>query len=83
MEALSERIRIKQFEWKDAEARAFQRIKDAYRENQILILWNPDKQAWVHADASNYAIGSVISQWMTKDEGDRFYSIPESYYPRK
>jgi hypothetical protein len=62
MEALNEQIRAKRFEWKEKEEAAFQGIKNAYKDNQILILFDAEKQIWVHADASNYAIGSEISQ---------------------
>jgi hypothetical protein len=78
MEALNERIRAKRFEWNEAEAMAFQNVKNAYKENQILILGNPEKQAWVHADASNYAIGLVISQ-----EDDQGRRRPVLFYSRK
>ena len=62
MEALNERIREKQFDWKEKEELAFKDIKEAYRKNQILILFDGEKQVWVHADASNYAIGAEISK---------------------
>jgi reverse transcriptase-like protein len=28
----------------------------------LVVIFNPEKQIWIHADASNYAIGSEISQ---------------------
>jgi hypothetical protein len=62
MRVLNERIRTKQFDWKDEEKAAFKEVKDAYKEDQILMLFDEEKQIWVHADASDYAIGSVISQ---------------------
>jgi reverse transcriptase-like protein/integrase-like protein len=62
MEALNERIRKRQFDWSEEEETAFRDIKDAYRGNQILIFFDGEKQVWVHADASNYAIGAEISQ---------------------
>jgi hypothetical protein len=61
METLNDQIKAKHFDWKEKEEVAFREIKDAYRNNQILILFDTEKQIWVHADASNYAIGLEIS----------------------
>lgn len=61
MEALNERIGSKLFEWTKKEEAVFDDIKDAYRGNKILIIiFNPEKQIWIHADASNYAIAYRI-----------------------
>jgi reverse transcriptase-like protein len=54
---------------------AFNDIKDAYRGD---IIFDPEKQIWVHADASNYAIGAEISQ-CDKDGRRR----PVVFYSRK
>jgi reverse transcriptase-like protein len=62
MEPLNEKIRTRTFSWGEREETAFTNVKDQYRKNQILILFDCEKQIWVHADASDYAIGSVISQ---------------------
>jgi RNase H-like domain found in reverse transcriptase/Reverse transcriptase (RNA-dependent DNA polymerase)/Integrase zinc binding domain/Chromo (CHRromatin Organisation MOdifier) domain/Integrase core domain len=78
MEPLNQRIKTKQFEWNEVEERAFKEIKDAYRKNQILILHDDEKQTWVHADASDYAIGAEISQ---KDSQGR--RRPVLFYSRK
>jgi hypothetical protein len=78
MEALNERIKSKVFDWKEREEIAFNDIKNAYRGNQILILFDTEKQTWVHADASDYAIGSEISQ-LDKDGKRR----PVLFYSRK
>jgi hypothetical protein len=76
MEALNERVRSKKFEWMTKETSAFEDIKGTYRKNQILLLFDYEKQIWVHADASDYAIRSVISK--KDDQGRRrpvlFYS---------
>jgi hypothetical protein len=68
MEALNERIRTKKFDWTRAEEAAFNDVKNAYRGDRILILFDEEKQIWMHADASDYAIGAEISQ---KDEQGR------------
>jgi reverse transcriptase-like protein/integrase-like protein/chromodomain-containing protein len=78
MEVLNDRIKAPQFEWKEPEERAFKEVKDAYRHNKILMLFDQEKQIWVHADASDYAIGSEISQ--LDDKGRR---RPVLFYSRK
>jgi hypothetical protein len=78
MEALNERIRSKTFEWNETEKTAFNDIKGAYKGNQILLIFDPEKQIWVYADASDYAIGSEISQ--LDSEGRR---RPVLFYSRK
>jgi hypothetical protein len=69
-----ERIKSKDFLWKKKEEEAFQYVKNAYKKNQILILHDHEK----HADASNYAIGSEISQ--LDAQGKR---RPVLFYSRK
>jgi hypothetical protein len=78
MEPLNERIRTRTFSWGEREETSFTDIKDRYKENQILILFDYEKQIWVHADASDYALGSVISQ---KDAQGRLR--PVLFYSRK
>src|SRR5882762_4885830 len=78
MQALNERIRSKKFEWSDKEEATFKDIKGAYRGNQILILFDTEKQVWMHADASDYAIGAEISQ--LDEKGRR---RPVLFYSRK
>lgn len=78
MEPLNERIRMRTFFWGEKEEEAFNIVKDQYRENRLLILFDHEKQIWVHADASDYAIGSVISQL---DEKGRLR--PVQFYSRK
>jgi hypothetical protein len=78
MEALNEKIRTRTFSWGEREEKAFKDIKDQYEKNQILILFDYEKQIWVHAGASNYAIGSVISQL-----DDKGRMRPVLFYSRK
>jgi len=78
MKPLNELLRSNKFEWNEEESNSFKEVKSAYRENQILILLDAEKQIWVHADASDYAIGSVISQ---KDDKGRMR--PVLFYSRK
>jgi len=76
--ALNERIRKHIFEWKTEEEKAFQGMKDAYRGNQILILFDWEKQVFVHTDASDYAISAEISQ-----EDAQGRRRPVLFYSRK
>jgi reverse transcriptase-like protein len=75
---MDELIRSKKFKWMEKEERAFKDIKDAYRGDKILMIFDPDKQIWVYADASNYAIGAEISQ-LDKNGKRR----PVLFYSRK
>jgi hypothetical protein len=78
METLNEKIRTKKFDWAGKEETAFNNVKNAYRGDRILILFDEEKQIWMHADASDYAIGAEISQ---KDEQGR--RRPVLFYSRK
>ena len=76
--AIKECIRKNEFKWTPEEAKAFEQIKESYRENPILIIHDPEKETWLHADASDYAIGAEISQ---KDKEGR--RRPVLFYSRK
>jgi hypothetical protein len=78
METLNELIRHKKFKWMKEEERAFNNVKDAYRGDKILMIFDHEKQIWVHADASDYAIGAEISQ-LDKNGKRR----PVLFYSRK
>jgi transposase InsO family protein len=78
MKALNEILRKGEFVWEKEEERAFQDVKNAYRDEQVLILYDPEKQTWLHADASDYAIGAEISQ---KDSNGK--RRPVLFYSRK
>lgn len=78
MKPLNERIRTRTFHWGEEEERAFQEIKNKFKENQILILFDSEKQIWVFTDASDYALGAMICQ---KDEKGRMR--PVLFYSRK
>ena len=62
MRPLNERVQENKFWWGEIEEDAFKKVKDCYRGNQILILHDPEKQTFVHTDASDYAISGEISQ---------------------
>jgi RNase H-like domain found in reverse transcriptase/Reverse transcriptase (RNA-dependent DNA polymerase) len=78
MRPLNEALTKKEFEWTEREEKAFQKIKDEYRGEKMLILIDLEKQIWVYADASDYALGSEISQ--LAENGKR---RPVLFYSRK
>jgi len=50
------------FNWNNEADKAFINLKDSFRKNDILIFPNPEKEFIVETDASDYAIGCVLSQ---------------------
>ena len=78
MKQLNERLRLNEFQWTDKEERAFQEIKESYRKEPILLMHDPEKQTWLHADTSDYAMGAEISQ--LDENGKR---RPILFYSRK
>jgi transposase InsO family protein len=75
---LNEVLSKKDFDWKEREERAFREIKKEYEDEKFLLMIDLEKQIWVYADASDYAIGSEISQL---DENGR--RRPVLFYSRK
>jgi transposase InsO family protein len=78
MKPLNELLTRKEFFWREEENEAFRKIKEEYRDGKILIIIDLEKQIWVYADASDYAIGSEISQ--LDENGKR---RPVLFYSRK
>jgi hypothetical protein len=78
MRPLNERIKTRTFSWEKEEEEAFKEIKEKFKENQILILFDYEKQIWIFTDASNYAIGAVICQM-----DDKGKLRPVTFYSRK
>jgi RNase H-like domain found in reverse transcriptase/Integrase zinc binding domain/Chromo (CHRromatin Organisation MOdifier) domain len=78
MKPLNERIRTRTFQWGEVEKEAFEEIKNKFKENQILILFDSEKQIWVFTDASNYALGATICQM-----DDKGRMRPVLFYSRK
>ena len=50
------------FVWGDAQATAFQALKDAMQRHPVLILPDPKLPFVVHTDASGFAVGAVLMQ---------------------
>ena len=83
MKPLNERLILNDFQWTKEEEEAFKQIKESHRKNQILIIHDLEKQTWLHADISNYAIGAEISQLDEKGKEDSFCFILENSYQLK
>lgn len=52
----------KEFEWTTAAQGAFDRLKQAFTRAPILLTFDPEKPIVVETDASDYALGAVLSQ---------------------
>ena len=65
------------YEWRDAQQEAFDTLKARFQEAPILVHFDPEKDIHIETDASDFALGSVLSQ---KDEDGRFH--PVAYYSR-
>jgi hypothetical protein len=50
------------FKWDIEEQKAFDRLKKAFTEAPVLITFDPEKPITVETDASDYAVGAVLSQ---------------------
>ena len=60
-------VNIKNFIWREEHSRAFQSLKDKIQEEAVLIYPDVSKVFRVTADASNFAIGGVVSQMDTEN----------------
>lgn len=77
-EPLNEILRTNAFRWTTKEEQSFEELKNQYRGDAILLLFNEEEQIWIHTDASNYALGAEISQ--LDSQGKR---RPVLFYSRK
>jgi len=50
------------FNWDDSAENAFNKLKEAFKVDEILIFPDPDKEFTVETDASDFAVGCVLSQ---------------------
>ena len=48
--------------WTEACTHAFETLKRAFSQRPILASFNPDRQKMIETDASDLAIGAVLSQ---------------------
>ena len=75
-----------QWNFSDAARKSFNTLKSAFVSAPILTHWIPDKQLIVETDASDYALGAILS--ITLDSGEvhpvafhsRTFSAPELNY---
>lgn len=66
------------FKWDDRTQKAFDLLKDEFREGRILAHWIPGRDCIMETDASDYAIAGVLSQY--DDEGRL---RPVAFFSRK
>ena len=52
----------KEFEWTTAAQGTFDQLKQAFTRAPILLTFDPEKPIVVETDASDYALGAVLSQ---------------------
>jgi hypothetical protein len=50
------------YEWKEEQQEAFKELKKAITSNPVLAMFDPKKPITIETDASNFAIGGVLSQ---------------------
>lgn len=62
MQLVSDLVRTKSFCWGDAQAKAFEWLKDALTRAPVLAHASPDKTFVVCTDASKYAIAAALEQ---------------------
>ena len=66
------------FSWNQECETAFQRLKDAFMSDLVLMNFNPEKKIVVEVDASDWVVGVVLSQH--DDEG---ILIPVAFFSKK
>ena len=66
------------FEWTEAAEKSFQKLKQRFMDEPILAMFDPQKKVVVETDASDLAIGAVLSQ-----PDDRTRLHPIAFHSRK
>jgi hypothetical protein len=66
------------YKWNDAARKAFETLKQAFTRAPVLITFDPDQPITVETDASDYALGAVLSQ-----PGKDGKLQPVAYYSKK
>jgi len=56
------------FIWDESKDEAFKKLKSSFKDNEFLIFTNPEKEFILETDASDYAVGCVLSQIYDKDK---------------
>jgi RNase H-like domain found in reverse transcriptase len=78
MRKINEKLRRKEFSWNEEDEKIFQDVKNRFKNNQIMGIFDWEKEITVHTDASDYAIGAEISQ---KDQNGKHRPI--LFYSRR
>ena len=68
----------KKFIWGEKEEKAFDALKNLFTSKPVLKIFSPDKPCIMETDASDFAIGSILSQYDNKGT-----LHPIAYYNRK
>jgi hypothetical protein len=68
----------KNFKWEEKEEIAFNALKSLFTSKPVLKIFSPDKPCIMETDASDFAIGSVLSQY---DDNNVLHPI--AYFSRK
>ena len=71
------------FEWSDVQRASFAKLKDLFTSEPILRHFNPEYRIMVETDASDFAIGAILSQQQTAVEPTSAHWHPVAYYSRK
>ncbi|KAG1121331.1 hypothetical protein G6F42_012533 [Rhizopus arrhizus] len=66
------------FRWREKEEKAFNALKTLFTSKPVLKIFSPDKPCIMETDASDFAIGSVLSQY---DDNNVLHPI--AYFSRK
>ena len=56
------------FHWNDKAQQAFDELKQCFISDPILAAFDPDQETILETDASNWAVGGILSQY--DDNGD-------------
>ena len=50
------------FEWKEEQQKSFEVLKNVFKSDRVLSLYNPNYETMIECDASGYGVGSVLMQ---------------------
>jgi RNase H-like domain found in reverse transcriptase/Reverse transcriptase (RNA-dependent DNA polymerase)/Integrase zinc binding domain/Chromo (CHRromatin Organisation MOdifier) domain/Retrotransposon gag protein/Zinc knuckle/Retroviral aspartyl protease len=67
-----------EWEWKQEQEKAFRELKGQFSKEPVLAMYDPEKEITLETDASDYAIGAVLSQ---PDQNGKLH--PVMFHSRK
>ena len=71
------------FDWTDAQKASFAKLKELFTSEPILRHFNPSLRIMIETDASDFAIGAILSQKEGDSEPTTAHWHPVAYYSRK